>query len=91
MKWLRIYGQPERQADGSTIWNSVFLDITSKKEAQLALQTLNQELEQRIHDRTLILQKQAQKEGLLRLIIETIHQAVSIEQMLKVVLDSSPY
>jgi len=89
LKWLRIYGQPERQADGSTIWDSVFLDITSKKEAQLALQKLNQELEQRIHDRTLILQKQAQKEGLLRLIIETIHQAVSIEQMLKVVLDSA--
>lgn len=89
LKWLRIYGQPERQADGSTIWDSVFLDITSKKEAQLALQKLNQELEQRIHDRTLILQKQAQKEGSLRLIIETIHQAVSIEQMLKVVLDSA--
>jgi PAS domain S-box-containing protein len=90
IKWLQMCGQPERQADGSTIWDSVFLDITPRKSAQLALQTLNQELEQRIHDRTIILQKQAQKEGLLRLIIETIHQAVSIEQMLKVVLDSSP-
>jgi len=89
MKWLQLCGQPERQADGSTIWDSVFLDITPRKSAQLALQTLNHELEQRIHDRTLILQKQAQKEGLLRLIIETIHQAVSIEQMLKVVLDSA--
>ncbi|WAS04203.1 PAS domain-containing protein [Gloeomargaritales cyanobacterium VI4D9] len=89
IKWLQMCGQPERQVDGSTIWDSVFLDITPRKSAQLELQTLNQELEQRIHDRTVILQKQAQKEGLLRLIIETIHQAVSIEQMLQVVLDST--
>jgi PAS domain S-box-containing protein len=89
IKWLQLCGQPERQADGSTIWNSVLSDITPRKEAELALQTLNQELEQRVHERTLILQKQAQKEGLLRLIIETIYQAPSIEQMLQVVLDST--
>lgn len=89
IKWLQLCGQPERQADGSTIGDAVFLDITPRKEAQWALEALNQALEQRIYERTLILQKQAQKEGLLRLIIETIHQAPSIEQMLQVVLDST--
>jgi len=89
LKWLQVFAQPQRQADGSTVWNAVCLDITPRKKAQLELQTLNQELEQRIHERTLILQKQAQKEGLLRLIIETIHQAPSIEQMLQIVLDST--
>ncbi len=88
-KWLRGRGQPERQPDGSTIWDSVFTDITPEKEAELRLQRFNQELAQRIQERTVQLQQQAQSEGLLRVIIETIHESLDIEKTLGIVLDET--
>ena len=85
-KWLRGTGQPRRQPDGSTVWDSVFQDITAQKEAELRLQKFNQQLESRIQERTIQLQQQAQEEGLLRLIIEAIHESVDIAKTLPVVL-----
>ncbi|MCR9256489.1 MAG: PAS domain-containing protein [Alphaproteobacteria bacterium] len=36
-KWLRGMGQPRRTADGTTIWNSVILDVTEQKNASRSL------------------------------------------------------
>ena len=36
-KWLQGMGQPERQHDGSTLWHSLILDITERKQAEEAL------------------------------------------------------
>lgn len=88
-KWLQIHAQPERQPDGSIVWDAVLLDITARKQAQIALERLNQELEQRIRDRTFMLEQQAQEEGLLRIIIETIHESLDINQTLHIVLDET--
>ncbi|MEN9215707.1 MAG: ATP-binding protein, partial [Gloeomargarita sp. HHBFW_bins_162] len=85
-KWIRGRGRPERKSDGSTIWSSIFIDITAQKEAESELQELNRTLETRIRERTIQLQQQAQAEGLLRLIIETIHESVDIEKTLPIVL-----
>lgn len=35
IKWLKGYGTPHANSDGSVIWNSVILDITSEKQSQL--------------------------------------------------------
>ncbi|APB34768.1 serine/threonine protein kinase and signal transduction histidine kinase (STHK) with GAF and PAS/PAC sensor [Gloeomargarita lithophora Alchichica-D10] len=88
-KWLRGQGQPQRQPDGSTVWDSIMIDITPRKQAEIALNHWNQELEQRIQERTFILQKQAQSEGLLRLIIETIYESSDITKTLPIVLDET--
>ncbi|MCS6781731.1 MAG: PAS domain-containing protein [Gloeomargarita sp. SKYBB_i_bin120] len=88
-KWIRGCGQPERQPDGSTIWDAVFVDITAQKEAEFQLRDFNQQLEQRVRERTIQLQQQAQTEGLLRIIIETIHQSLDIEKTLNVVLEET--
>ncbi|MEN9234703.1 MAG: PAS domain-containing protein [Gloeomargarita sp. GMQP_bins_25] len=88
-KWIRGQGQPERQPDGSTIWDSVFTDITGQKEADWQLRRFNEQLEQRVRERTIQLQQQAQAEGLLRIIIETIHESLDIHQTLNVVLEET--
>jgi len=36
-KWLHGIGRPERQPDGSIIWDSFALDITARKQAEIAL------------------------------------------------------
>jgi len=37
LRWLRGIAQPERQADGSTIWNGYIIDVTERKLAARAL------------------------------------------------------
>ncbi|MEB2782039.1 PAS domain S-box protein [Algoriphagus sp. C2-6-M1] len=39
IKWLEGSGTPRKQADGSTIWDSIILDITNLKEAEELLAT----------------------------------------------------
>ncbi|HEY9816435.1 MAG TPA: PAS domain-containing protein, partial [Candidatus Obscuribacterales bacterium] len=39
-KWVEGVGRPSQQADGSVIWDTVFLDISDRKAAEAALQTL---------------------------------------------------
>lgn len=36
-KWLHGIGKPEKQANGDVIWDSFVIDITQRKEAELAL------------------------------------------------------
>jgi len=50
--WVEGHSTPTRQPDGSLLWNGFITDITARKRAELALQQLNQELEQRIAERT---------------------------------------
>ncbi|BAU66570.1 multi-sensor signal transduction multi-kinase [Stanieria sp. NIES-3757] len=38
IKWVQGSSRPERQADGSTVWDGIVVDISDRKEAELALQ-----------------------------------------------------
>jgi PAS domain S-box-containing protein len=51
-KWIRVSASPHRLADGSVLWNGVFLDITDHKEADRRLQEAHDLLEQRVAERT---------------------------------------
>lgn len=42
LRWVRAVSQPERQANGDVIWDGFVLDITARKQAELALQSLLQ-------------------------------------------------
>lgn len=42
-RWVRSLGQPRRQADGSTIWDGVALDISDRREALGALERAMEE------------------------------------------------
>lgn len=38
-KWLQGKARPERQADGTTLWDGLLFDISDRKQAETALQT----------------------------------------------------
>ncbi|RZM77437.1 EAL domain-containing protein [Leptolyngbya iicbica] len=44
-KWLEAWGRPTRQADDSTLWHTVILDISDRKQAEAQLQELSTRLE----------------------------------------------
>ncbi len=45
MKWLKGVAQPERQPDGSILWDGLMMDVTDIKRAEQALQQSNQMLQ----------------------------------------------
>ncbi|MFN6515336.1 MAG: AAA family ATPase [Nostoc sp. CreGUA01] len=38
VKWVQAASRPERQADGSVVWDGVMMDISDRKQAEFALQ-----------------------------------------------------
>ncbi len=52
IKWIDMRGIPEKQDDGSIIWDSIGLDITKRKRAENDLKEINESLEQRVEERT---------------------------------------
>lgn len=61
-------------------------ELAERQRAEAALQQLNQELEQRVQRRTQALQRQAEQERLLRLIIQNIHQSLDLDDIFSTVL-----
>lgn len=41
--WIEVRSMPEREADGSTIWHGIMLDITARKRAELELHRREEE------------------------------------------------
>lgn len=46
LKWLSARAMPAREADGSTLWNGVIVDITAQKRAEMALEASERQLRQ---------------------------------------------
>jgi PAS domain S-box-containing protein len=44
VKWVQGFSRPERQADGSTIWNGCLIDISDRKRTEEQLQQFQQRL-----------------------------------------------
>ena len=45
IKWFNGRGQPNKQTDGSVIWDTIIFDITELKETQLQMEEINRQLE----------------------------------------------
>ncbi|MEJ7615767.1 MAG: PAS domain-containing protein, partial [Pyrinomonadaceae bacterium] len=51
-KWIHGAARPERQADGSILWDGLLMDITERKRAEEALRRAHDELETKVQERT---------------------------------------
>ena len=74
------------QAD---LYRQTQLELAERQRAEAALQRLNQDLEERVQERTQALQQQAEQERLLRLIIQNIHRSLDLEETLATVLSET--
>ncbi|MDB9511618.1 AAA family ATPase, partial [Kamptonema animale CS-326] len=50
IKWIHGESRIQRLADGSMVWDGLFLDISDRKQAEAAIIQKSQELEQALHD-----------------------------------------
>jgi PAS domain S-box-containing protein len=74
-KWVATIAQLFRDIDGNVFVDGIDLDISEQKEAEFALQRLNEQLEQRVEQRTQELQNQAQ---LLETILQNMGDGVLV-------------
>ncbi len=83
--WFDVQVMPEFTDQGKLVgYVGTVSDITSRKEAELALQQLNGELEERVHQRTADL---ARSEQDLRTIFNNVYDAIFIQNFDGVILD----
>lgn len=80
LKWIRGIARPEKQPGGDILWDGLTIDISDRKQAEIALgeskialQNANQELEQRVKERTYALKASQQ---MLWLVINNIPQFI---------------
>ena len=52
VKWMRGQSVPKLHEDGSVTWDGVIVDVSVQKQAEQAIQTLNERLERRVAERT---------------------------------------
>ncbi|MBV6627934.1 MAG: PAS domain S-box protein [Rivularia sp. (in: Bacteria)] len=51
-KWIQTASRPQKQEDGSIIWDGVVMDVTPLKQAERALKRAYADLEKRVEERT---------------------------------------
>jgi len=52
VRWVRGQSMPKYLEDGSVIWDGVIVDVTAQKQAEQAIQHMNEQLERRVVERT---------------------------------------
>lgn len=52
IRWVRGQSMPKYLDDGSVVWDGVIVDVTAQKQAEHAIQQMNEQLERRVADRT---------------------------------------
>ncbi|WP_017296510.1 PAS domain S-box protein [Nodosilinea nodulosa] len=82
--WVRTSAQPVMENGVVTRISGIFMDITERKSAELALQQLNEELELRVQQRTQALER---SERDLRTIFNNVYDAIYIHALDGTILD----
>jgi len=52
VRWVRGQSMPKYGDDGAVIWDGVIIDVTAQKQAEHAIQQMNEQLERRVAERT---------------------------------------
>jgi signal transduction histidine kinase/PAS domain-containing protein len=90
LKWLQAAGQPQRQANGDVIWDSLILDVTHTKTIEMALQKAEQELhllntrlQYQVEVRNAELEQMISYERLLHLITDEVRSSLEEQTILQ--------
>ncbi|HEY9618400.1 MAG TPA: PAS domain S-box protein [Microcoleaceae cyanobacterium] len=86
VKWLSSNTRPQQRESGKIFWHGITIDITERKQAELALQQLNEELELRVEQRT---QALIQSERDLRTIFNNVYDAILVHDLDGTILDAN--
>ena len=73
IKWIQGTSCPELANNGNIVWDGLLVDISDSKQAEIELKIANEQLEDRVQERTAALQESQQ---MLRWVIDNIPQAV---------------
>jgi light-regulated signal transduction histidine kinase (bacteriophytochrome) len=52
VRWVRGQSMPKYLDDGTVVWDGVIVDVTAQKQAEQAIQQMNEQLERRVAERT---------------------------------------
>jgi PAS domain S-box-containing protein len=86
--WAIVSTRPFLDSSGHYLGAlGMLADITQRKADEAILQRLNQELEQRVQERTQALYIQAEQERVLRLVAERIHKSFNLDDVLGTALE----
>ena len=79
IKWLQGIGTPHKQKDGSTIWNSIILDVTMRKQAEKKIREYQKSLQNLTTEISLI--EEQQRKEIAANIHDHLSQSLVISKM----------
>lgn len=79
VKWLQGIGTPHKQKDGSTIWNSIILDVTTRKQAEKKIREYQKSLQNLTTEISLI--EEQQRKEIAANIHDHLSQSLVISKM----------
>jgi PAS domain S-box-containing protein len=90
MKWIQGISRPELQPGGAILWDGLLIEVSDRKQVELALEKVNTELENRVEERTAQLQQEIKERQLVQVALQkAVQQSKQQSYLLSMVIDNT--